>query len=644
MVAALPATLGSAGVACSVVPMEKIATGERGGITAMRTVVVRTEARWPGASPLTQDKPPRLRFGMLARKTPRMGAAARFSMYETRPWLRFYGKVPASLEYPEVTLYEALAATAQRVPDAIAWDFFGTRATYRQLLADVDRCAAALAAEGLREGDRFLISMPTTPQGVIAFYAANRLGALPALIHPLSTAPEITHFLDATGARMALTLDAFYGPLAAATPRKPLERIVIARIPEYLSPVKRLGFSATKGRRIPRVPADPRVRSWSAILAGVRGAAPRCTTKTDDPAAILFSGGTTGLPKGIVLSNRNFIAQGLQSASWTGLGGNDAILAILPLFHGFGLGVCVNAAFMAGGKSILVPQFSAEIVAKLLRSERPSVLVGVPTLFDALTKDPSLARADLSCITACFCGADTLPRAVKERFEALVAKGGGRVKLLEGYGLTEAVTGIMATPVTEYREGSVGIPFPDMLAKIVRPGTLDEAPVGDEGEICVAGPAVMLGYLDDPEATAETLKAHADGRTWLHTGDLGRMDADGFFYFVVRLKRMIKSSGFNVYPAQVEAVLREHPAVAEACVIGVPDPAQVERVAACVVARDAAQAGPALEQALIAHCRERLIKWSCPREVAFVDALPLTKVGKIDYRELQRRHEAKENS
>jgi long-chain acyl-CoA synthetase len=181
-----------------------------------------------------------------------------------------------------------------------------------------------------------------------------------------------------------------------------------------------------------------------------------------------------------------------------------------------------------------------------------------------------------------------------------------------------------------------------MLAKIAKPGTTEEAPVGEEGEICIAGPAVMIGYLDDPDATAQALKVHADGRTWLHTGDLGKMDADGFSYFSVRLKRMIKSSGFNVYPAQVEAVIREHPAVAEACVIGVPDPAQVERVKACVVLRDPAQAGPAMEEGIVAHCRERLIKWSCPREVEFVDSLPLTKVGKVDYRELARRHGARE--
>jgi long-chain acyl-CoA synthetase len=559
---------------------------------------------------------------------------------EPRPWLRFYGNVPHTIDYPRLTLYEALAATARRVPDSVAWDFLGTRSTYREFLDAVDTCATALAGEGLRAGDRLLVSLPTTPQGVIAFYAANRLGALPALIHPLSTAPEITHFLDATGARIALALDAFYGSMAAATPKRALERIVIARIPEYLPPLKRLGFWATKGRKIAPLPADPRVRSWSSLMARASPATQPPVGGTDDAAAILFSGGTTGLPKGIVLSNRNFIAEGLQAAAWCGLGEGDAILAILPIFHGFGLGVCVNAAFMGGGKSILVPQFSAQIVAKVLRRDRPNLLVGVPTLFDALARDASLAGADLSCLTACFCGADTLPRAVKERFEAMVAAGGGKAKLLEGYGLTEAVTGIMAMPLAEYREGSVGIPFPDMLAKIAKPGTTEEAPAGEEGEICIAGPAVMLGYLDDPEATAQALRVHADGRTWLHTGDLGRMDADGFTYFSVRLKRMIKSSGFNVYPAQVEAAIREHAAVAEACVIGVPDAAQVERVKACVVLRDPSRAGTAMAEAIIAHCRERLIKWSCPREVEFVDALPLTRVGKVDYRELARRHAA----
>jgi len=565
-------------------------------------------------------------------------------MTETRPWLRFYGKLPHSLDYPKITLYEAVAATAARVPDDLAWDFLDTTSTYRAFLGAIDRCASALAALGLACGERILISMPTSPQGVIAFYAANKLGAVPALIHPLSTAPEIEYYLNASGARIALTLDAFYERFAAVRPKQPLRTLILARIPDYLAPLKRFGFWLTKGRKIAAVPADARVRWWTDVMAGAHPEAKRAASGTNDAAAILFSGGTTGLPKGIVLSNRNFIAEGMQAAAWGSMTEGNSILAILPIFHGFGLGVCVNAAFMAGGKSILVPMFSAEVVAKLLRKKRPNLLVGVPTLYEALARDASLAKADLSCLRATFSGADTLPRPVKERFEKLVFERGGRVKLLEGYGLTEAVTAIMAMPLDEYREGSIGIPFPDMLAKICRAGTEQELPPGEEGEICIAGPAVMQGYLDDAEATRETLRVHADGRTWLHTGDLGKMDADGFFYFTVRLKRMIKSSGFNVYPAQVEAVLYRHPLVAEACVAGVPDPAQVERVHAFVVLKDAALANADTERALIEHCRAQLIKWSCPRQIEFCAELPKTRVGKVDYRTLVQQHQAKQDS
>jgi long-chain acyl-CoA synthetase len=565
-------------------------------------------------------------------------------MTETRPWLRYYGRIPPSLDYPEITLYQAVAATAARAPAALAWDFLDTTSTYREFLRAIDACADALAALGLGRGERILISMPTSPQGVIAFYAANKLGAVPALIHPLSTAPEIEHYLNASGARIALTLDAFYDRFGATRPKLPLEILILARIPDYLPPLMRFGFWLTKGRKIPSVPADTRVRWWADLMSAPHPQVPRAGTATGDAAAILFSGGTTGMPKGILLSNRNFIAEGMQAAAWGGMGEGHSILAILPIFHGFGLGVCVNAAFMAGGKSILVPMFSAETVAKLLRTKRPNLLVGVPTLYDALTRDRSLAKADLSCLRATFSGADTLPRPVKERFEKLVVERGGRVKLLEGYGLTEAVTAIMATPLEEYREGSIGIPFPDMLAKICRAGAQQELPPGEEGEICVAGPAVMLGYLDDPEATRQTLRVHEDGRTWLHTGDLGKMDADGFFYFTVRLKRMIKSSGFNVYPAQVEAVLYQHPLVAEACVAGVPDPAQVERVQAFVVLKDPAQANADTERALIEHCRAQLIKWSCPREIEFRAELPKTRVGKIDYKVLVQQHAARHDN
>ena len=253
------------------------------------------------------------------------------------------------------------------------------------------------------------------------------------------------------------------------------------------------------------------------------------------------------------------------------------------------------------------------MAAKLMK-KRPHYIIGVPTLFEALNKSERFNKADLSCLYACFCGADTLPKVVKDRFEAIVKRQGGNVKLLEGYGLTEAVTAIMAMPMNEYREGSIGIPFPNMMAKIVKRGTTEEAEPGEEGEICVSGPAVMLGYLDQPEETAKVLKVHDDGRLWLHTGDIGTMDEDGFFYFKLREKRMIKSSGMNVYPSQVEAQLYKHDAVAEACVIGVPDLDQVERVKAFVVLKPGIKPSPELEKELIAHCRKDLIKWSCPRE------------------------------
>jgi long-chain acyl-CoA synthetase len=379
-------------------------------------------------------------------------------------------------------------------------------------------------------------------------------------------------------------------------------------------------------------------KKW--VLETKHPQAPRADVNAEDLAVILYSGGTTGTPKGIMLSNYNFVSEGLMCANWVGMNPEYSdILAMLPIFHGFGLGVCVNTALSNGGKCIMVPMFDANLAAKMIK-KKPNFLIGVPTLYDALIKSEKFNKSDLSCLYACFSGADTLPRVVKERFESIVERQGGKgVKLLEGYGLTEAVTAIMAMPLSEYREGSIGIPFPNMLAKIVKKGTTEDAPVGEEGELCLHGPAVMLGYLDQPEETAAVLKTHSDNLVWLHTGDIVSMDQDGFFYFKLREKRMIKSSGMNVYPAQVEGHLYKHEAVGDCCVVGIPDEEQVERVKAFVVLKKefAAKAGPDMAKELINHCRKDLIKWSCPRDIEFIDEIPKTKVGKIAYTELQKR-------
>ena len=562
-------------------------------------------------------------------------------MYEKKSWLKFYEHVPQTIDYPRVTMYEAVRQSANRCLDSIAYDFLDYTSTYRQFISEIDKCADALAAIGLKKGDRITISMPTSPQGIICFYAANKLGAVSSMIHPLSTTNEIEFYLNVSKSRFVLTLDAFYSKFKDLKETTPLETLILARIPDYLGPLKRIGFNLTKGRKIPKVPPDPMVKWWRDLMRGSYPHAPQAQMDTDELAVILYSGGTTGVPKGIMLSNMNFISEGMQVSEWGKLSDADSILAILPIFHGFGLGVCVNACFMGGGKSILVPQFTPETVAQIISSKKPSFVIGVPTLFDALSRHPKMHKTNLSCLRATFSGADSLPRAVKERFEEMVKKQGGNVQLLEGYGLTEAVTAIMAMPIGHYREGSIGLPFPDMLAKIVRLDTTEEVPCGEEGEICISGPAVMMGYLDQPEETAETLKRHSDGKIWLHTGDIGTMDEDGFFYFKLRQKRMIKSSGMNVYPAQVEDILYRHPEVREACIIGVPDQAQVQLVKGIVVLKNPAKASPQMEKILIDYCREHLIKWSCPRTIEFRDSLPKTLVGKIAFNKLEEEEIAK---
>jgi long-chain acyl-CoA synthetase len=562
-------------------------------------------------------------------------------MYEKKSWLKFYEHVSQTIDYPHVTMYEAILQSANRCLDSIAYDFLDYTSTYRQFVSEIDKCADALAAIGLKKGERITISMPTSPQGIICFYAANKLGAVSSMIHPLSTIKEIEFYLNVAKSRFVLTLDAFYSKFKDLKETTPLETLILARIPDYLGPLKRIGFNLTKGRKIPKVPPDPMVKWWRDLMRGSYPHAPQAQMDTDELAVILYSGGTTGVPKGIMLSNMNFISEGMQVSEWGKLSDADSILAILPIFHGFGLGVCINACFMGGGKSILVPQFTPETVAQIISSKKPSFVIGVPTLFDALSRNPKMHKTNLSCLRATFSGADSLPRTVKERFEGMVKKQGGNVQLLEGYGLTEAVTAIMAMPIGHYREGSIGLPFPDMLAKIVRLDTTEEVPCGEEGEICISGPAVMMGYLDQPEETAETLKRHSDGKIWLHTGDIGTMDEDGFFYFKLRQKRMIKSSGMNVYTAQVEDILCRHPDVQEACIIGVPDQAQVQVVKGVVVLKNPAKASPQMEKILIDYCREYLIKWSCPREIEFRDSLPKTLVGKIAFNKLEQEEIAK---
>ena len=554
-----------------------------------------------------------------------------------RPWLGLYSdEAVRPLEVPDQTMYEALAGSAATSPTRPALRYLGATLTYARLLDQVDRLAAALTAAGVRPGDSVVVSLPNIPNVVIALYALNRIGARAAMTHPLSSQDELEHYITSTGARLAVTADLFYAIFARLVEATCLERVVIAHIGDYLKPPMRLGFKLTRGRRIPPVPYGPNVLDWRALLDSrepvpdyVRPFSP------GDGAVVLFSGGTTAMPKGIELSSHSFNALAVSMRLITGATPDDSILAILPAFHGFGLGLCIHTPLCIGASLILVPEFSTTIYIDNLLRHHPTIFAGVPTLFEALLRDPRFAQVDFSNVKGIYSGGDVLTPALKHRFDDVITAHGGATELVEGYGLTECVTACVVSPPERYREGSVGVPIPGCDAMIADPATGQELAYGVEGEICVAGPTLMLGYVGEPEATAQTLRRHGDGTVWLHTGDLGTMDADGYLFFKGRSKRLIKVSGVSVYPAQVEQVLESHPLVARACVIGVPDDYQVSKVKAFVTLVAGAQRAPGLEDELIAHCKQHLIRWSAPRMVEIRDELPMTRVGKIAYTVLE---------
>ncbi len=567
-------------------------------------------------------------------------------MYETKPWLKFYGIVPESLVYERASLYESLEKTALRYPDLTAYDFLGYRASYAELLADIHTCAGALLQRGLSKGDRVTICLPNCPQAVIMFYALNRIGAVASMIHPLSAPEEIEFYLNVSESVWALTLDAFYKNFKDILRNTKVKVLLLTKLGDYMGNIKASLFYLTQGRKIAKVPLDLRVLWWKRLMATKSSKKQTAAMSPDELAVILYSGGTTGKPKGIMLSSHNFnclaAMTAQQGSELTGpLQPGDSILSILPVFHGFGLGVCIHTFLAGGGKCILVPKFNAEIVGKLIKRERPQYMAGVPTLYEALLTNEKLRRSDLSTMKGVYAGGDTVPRSIKERFDELLKEGGAKIELREGYGLTECVTVCMVMPEGAYREGSIGVPYPDILAKVVKMGTTEEQAIGAEGEICVSGPTLMLGYLKDPDETGKVLKVHDDGRLWLHTGDLGYMDKDGYFYFRLRLKRMLKVSGVSVYPSQVEDVLNSHPAVSMSCAIGIPDKYQIQKVKAFIVLKDPGMEGPELEKELLDLCREKLIRWAWPREIEFKSELPKTRVGKIAYTELEKDEIAK---
>ena len=561
------------------------------------------------------------------------------------PWIKNLGDVPAHLDYPDYSLFDAVRETAEKYPDATALLFMGRRTTYREMVRNIENCAKSLRTIGVREGDRVTIALPNCPQGVYLFYAVNLVGAIANMIHPLSAEKEIEHYLNFSRSVTVVTLDQFYHKFEAIRQNTPtVVNVVIASVKDELSRPVRAGYMLTEGRKIKKIPADAPVIRWNEFMQLGR----KCfwnykvERKGSDPAVILYSGGTTGTTKGILLSNLNFNALGKQVIATNPMfRPGDKMLAAMPIFHGFGLGVCIHTMLESGGTCILVPRFTAKTYARDIVKYRCNFIAGVPTLYEALLRLPSLNKADLSCLKGVFSGGDSLSVELKKKFDKFLYDHNASIQIREGYGTTETVTACCLTPTQMAKEGSIGLPFPDTYIKIVKPGTDEELPLGEEGEILLAGPTVMMEYIDNPEETAQTLRRHEDGLTWVYTGDLGFMDDDGFVFFRGRAKRMIVTSGYNVYPAQIENILDAHEKIHMSCVVGVPDDYRMHAVKAFIMLKPGVEPSAETKEEILAYCRKNIAKYAVPREIEFRDELPKTLVGKVAYRLLEEEEEAK---
>lgn len=566
-------------------------------------------------------------------------------MSETKtPWLKNYGDVPFHLQYQECSMWEAIEKIVEKYPNYTAYVFMGKKTTYKEFAQNVEICARALKAIGIRVGDRITICMPNCPQTVIMFYAVNLVGAVANMVHPLSSEREIEFYIKESKSIAAITLDQFYHKFEAIRENVELSNIIIARIKDELSKPIRAGYMLTEGRKIEKIPKDAPVTIWNYFMDQGRHYHWKYRAVRDprDPAVILYSGGTTGVTKGILLSNYNFNALGAQIIATNPMfRPGDSMLAVMPMFHGFGLGVSIHSMLMNGGQCVLVPRFTAESYAKLIKRYKCNFIAGVPTLYEALLRQPVMDGVDLSCLKGVFSGGDSLSVELKKRFDKFLYDHNASIQVREGYGTTECVTASCLTPTHVYKEGSIGQPFPDTYYCIVKPGTQEELPYGEEGEICISGPTVMLGYLDHPEETAQTLQVHPDGRTWVHTGDLGTMDDEGFIYFRQRLKRMIVTSGYNVYPSQLENILDAHELVQMSCVIGVPDPLKIQKVKAFVMLKPGVEPTQTNKDILMAYCRKNIAKYAMPYDIEFREQLPKTLVGKVAYRVLEEEELAK---
>lgn len=552
------------------------------------------------------------------------------------PWTKYYKKEDRKIKIEDISIYQMLVKNNASRDKNVAINYYGTLITYKELFYKINQAANAFRSQGIRRGDIVTICMPNTPEALIAFYAINKIGAVANMIHPLSGEQEIKNYLMSTHSVMLIMIDICYEKVKNVIKETDVYKTIVTSASDSMGFLLTFGYQVTQGYKIKKPKRSEEYVYWKDFIRkglNYRDTA-EITVGKDTPAVILHSGGTTGNPKGIVLSNGNFNALSTQAKIvFSEVGPKDKVLAIMPIFHGFGLGVSINAPLALGCEVILVPQFNAKKFDKLLEKYKPNILFGVPTLFEALINTNN-EHLNLSMVKYVISGGDSLSPALERRINVFLANHKARIQISQGYGMTESLAAVAVAFGKANKPGSIGIPLPSNYIKIVKPRTQDEVPYGEDGEICISGPTVMLGYLDNEKETNEMLQIHKDGLIWLHTGDMGIMDEDGVIFYRQRIKRMIISSGYNIYPAHVEQVIEEHPAVLKCTVVGIPHPYKIEVPKAYIVLKNGYKP-LSVRKSIREHCKKNLAAYAIPYEFEYRKSLPKTLIGKVDFKKLQ---------
>ncbi len=549
---------------------------------------------------------------------------------------KYYDKLPSKIKYFSGSLYDAIYESAIKFPDNTAIEYYNNQITYKQLIRRINKCAKALKALGVNKGDKVTICMPNTPEEVTMFYAINEIGAIANMIHPLSSEKEIEYYLNKSESKVMLCIDIAYKKVRNILDNTDVEKVIVTSATKSMERLTAFIYWLLKGRKM-NIKEDHKIMLWNHFINLSEMYYDNAYEEVDplDPAVILYSGGTTGKPKGVVISNYSFNAQALQSRIVSdALIPENAFLTFLPNFHAFGIGICTHTPLYNGMRAILIPQFNIKKFKSYIRKYHFNILCGVPTLYDQISK-MKFRKNELKDWKLVVCGGDSMSQNLKDRVNDTLEEYGCKTDIRIGYGLTESSGVVALSPEGLLNESDViGFPFPNTDFLIVDINTNKVLPSNKDGEILISGPNIMLEYLKESDETKNVLET-INGKTYLHTGDIGYIDKKGLLHYKSRLKRMIITSGYNVYPSHVEEVLMSHESVLKCAVIGIPNEHKGEIVKAFIVLKENHNTLTD-KNSIKEHLKKHLAKYETPREIKYLDDLPTTLVGKVAYKELEK--------